>query len=200
MTRWIFAAALTLATLSSPASAQYIGIFMDPSATSCAASVGAKPWIDLHVILVLEGSELRGTQFQITGAPATWNAQNVLWVPDIGLTISLGHPLFPNAIYDDSGGANLVFSDCVPTIDTDKIPLGRLVILGAPTPEDVHLRVEGVQLGLDPDCPFRSSCELLNIQKLCVGGGEAFLNGQTNVNCTVAVEETTWTQVRLLFR
>ena len=43
MSRWITIGVAVLALQATSASAQYIGIFMDPNATSCAANVGATP-------------------------------------------------------------------------------------------------------------------------------------------------------------
>jgi len=203
MIRWILATALALTALPATASAQYIGIFMDPSSANCAATVGAQPWIDLYVAFINEGSsEMIGAQFSIVGAPDTWNAQNVLWVPDTGVTISIGHPLFANAVYENSGGTALAMPPCRSGAGWERIPLGRLVILGAPTPENVHLQVAGAPLTpREQDCPVGFLCDEPTFSQYCVRGGEAFLNGDNATqSCQVGVEESTWTAIRVLYR
>jgi len=68
-----------------PSEAQYIGVFLGPNATLCAADVGS-PRVDLHIIAILQGevTETTGAESRIVGAPASWTQENVLWVPDIG--------------------------------------------------------------------------------------------------------------------
>ena len=191
-----------LAVLASPASAQYIGIFMDQDANSCVGEVGAAPYIDLHVIAVLEGDVtiMSGAQFQITGAPAGWTPQNVLWVPDAGLAINLGHPLFATPVHPLTPGVNVTFNACQSSPEGAKIELGRLILLGAPTPENVTLRVKPYELvPPDPDCAFVTYCAPY-FEKVCVGGGEIVLNGPKSTGCHVAVAGETWTKVKRLYR
>jgi hypothetical protein len=198
MSRWTLIAAAGLMLCAAPLSAQYIGIFQDASATSCAAAPGPAPWIDLHVVAVLEGGVPEGTgaQFSITGAPEGWASQNALWVPALDATVSLGHPLFANPSHDDQPGVNVAFGTC----QTGHVPLGRIVLLGAPTPGNVRLRVDVVQLSpSDPDCPFIVDCDAPVFAKHCVGGGEFVLNGTAPASCQVAVAPATWTGVKALY-
>jgi len=186
------------------AHAQYIGIFMDPEATSCAQAVGDQPWIDLHVVAILEDelTEVHGFQFQITGLPPTWSPANVLWVPDPNLSFTLGSPMFPGSIYTTSGGVNIILPACTGP-EPSRVMLGRMVILGAPTPEDVLLRVEAVKLvPPDPDCVAANDCIVPSHLLRCIGGGQILLNGTGSVqpSCQVAVEEATWSTVRQLYR
>jgi hypothetical protein len=187
-----------LALTTAPAGAQYIGIFQDAAATSCAASPGPTPWIDLHVVAVLEGSVPGGTgaQFQITGMPEGWTPTNVLWVPAPEAAVNLGHPLFPNDIHRNRPGVNVAFSRCM----EGRVPLGRVILLGAPTPGEVRLRVEVVKLYADePDCPIIVDCDIPTFTLRCVGGGEFVLNGSGPASCQVAVEAVTWTGVKSLY-
>lgn len=186
------------------AQAQYVGIFMDPQATSCAEAVGVQPWIDLHVVAVLEGdrTEIHGLQFQVTGMPPGWGPQNVLWVPDVDLGLTLGNPMWPGTYYEDSGGVNIALPACTGP-GPSNVHLGRLVILGAQTPDDVVLRVEPVQLvPTDPDCIIVNDCIAPVYGKQCIEGGQIILNGtgSSQAGCVVAVEEATWTTVRQLYR
>ncbi len=192
----------TLAVLASPASAQYIGIFTDQGASSCVAEVGATPYVDLHVVAVLEGNTtiMTGAQFQVTGVPAGWTPQNALWVPDAGLAINLGHPLFATPVHPQTPGVNVTFRSCQSFPEGATIPLGRIILLGAPTPENVTLRTQAYELvPPDPDCVFVTYCEPY-YEKVCVGGGEIVLNGTKSTGCQVAVTAETWTKVKRLYR
>jgi len=201
MSRWTMLGFAGLLLVAGPASAQYIGIFMDPNASSCGADVGPNPRIDLHVIAILDGSvtEFTGAQFMISGAPDTWTPQNVLWVPDVGTVISLGNPVFPTSMHPFTPGVNITFGDCQRSSTNARVPLGRVVLLGPPTADNVRLRVTWFDLvPTDPNCPFITDCSP-GYPKVCVGGGEIVLNGPPPANCGVAVEERTWGSVKRLY-
>ena len=205
MPRWTMIALASLLAFAAPASAQYIGIFMDKEATTCAAQLGPAPFVDLHVVAALEGDvpTMTGAQFQITGMPEGWSSATALWVPADGV-INVGHPLFPGPPHEDTPGVNVAFGTCQGSAtEPTKVPLGRLILVGAPTPNNVHLRVEGFKLiPIDPDCVFVTNCDApLGYPKLCVGGGEFVLNGTSSAGCgAVAVSEETWSQVKQLYR
>jgi hypothetical protein len=197
-----FLLALATVCVAAPASAQYIGIFMDTQASSCAAQVGPQPWVDLHVIAVLENSvtEMAGAQFQISGAPEGWTAQNVLWVPEPTSAISLGNPIFPTELHPRTAGVNVAFASCQ---TTSHVLLGRLVLLGAPTPANVHLRVLGFKwVPTDPPSPFVLICDLPMFSKVGVGGGEIVLNdnGPGIAGCQLAIEPRSWSTVKSLYQ
>ena len=203
MSRWTWFAVAGVMAVSTPASAQYIGLFTDANATSCAAQVGHNPRIDLHIIAILEGdvTEMAGAQFQITGVPATWTPENVLWVPDVGSGISLGNPMFGTAAHPDRAGVNVALYDCGGSSTNRRVPLGRVVLLGPPTEDNVHLRVSWFDLvPPDPNCPFILDCDAPIYSKVCVGGGEIVLNGDEPASCQVAIEESTWSNIKSIFR
>jgi len=197
MTRWLWIALAALGMLPGRAGAQYIGIFMDAEATRCAGEVGPMAWLDLHVVAVLEGdvTELTGAQFRITGVPAEWTDKTAIWVPATG-AINIGHPVFPIPNRPDRPGVNVAFSNC----QRGRVELGRLILLGAPTPENVVLRVEIFKLFPDePDCVLTFACDFPAFSRACVGGGQIVLNGP-GAGCQVAVDADTWTGVKLLYR
>jgi len=201
MSRWILAVA-ALALLASPVSAQYIGIFMDREATTWCAEVGSTPFVDLHVVAVLGGDVtiMTGAQFKITGTPPGWTPENALWVPDAGAGANIGHPLFPTPTHPQTPGVNTVFSSCLSFPEGGRVPLGRIILLGAPTPANVTLRVEYFDLvPPDPDCPFVTACAP-DYHPVCVGGGEIVLNGDKPYGCHVPVATPTWTVVKTLYR
>jgi len=202
MSRWTFLVFAGLLLASGPVSAQYIGIFMDPGASSCGASdVGPNPRIDLHVMAILGGSftEFTGAQFTILGAPESWTPQNVLWVPDDKVVINIGHPMFPNPSHPYDPGVNVAFGACQESSASVRVSLGRIVLLGPPTGDHVRLRVSWFKLGsADPRCPFITNCER-GYPKVCVEGGEIILNGPPTSSCPTAVEASTWTTVKRLY-
>lgn len=186
------------------ASAQYIGIFSAPEAATCALDAGPNPWIDLHIVAVLEGevTRLTGAQFMITGAPEGWTTQNVLWVPEPTSAISLGNPVFPTSSHPYSAGVNVAFSTCQDRPGGGRVLLGRVVLLGAPTPGDVHLRLTGFKLvPPDPLQPFVVSCADQWYSKAVVAGSEFVLNGPQPASCLLptALEPSTWSNVKRLY-
>lgn len=202
MSRSLVAGLFGFLLCATPAQAQYIGIFLDEDARTCAADVGAAPYIQLHVVAVL-GPELfrmTGAQFQITGVPESWTPENAVWVPDAGTTLSLGHPLFENPVHDDTPGVNVAFGICQSLNHSETVPLGRIVLLGAPTPDSVHLRVEGFQLSaIDPLCPLMTACTSGHGAH-CVEGREIVLNGNETESCsTTPVAPVTWSAVKSLY-
>jgi hypothetical protein len=85
----------------------------------------------------------------------------------------MGHPLFLSGAHEDSPGVNVVFNACRALSAVDTVPLGRIVLLGAPTPRDVTLRVVGFVVGpQDPHCPFVTKCDAPSFSMSCVEGGE----------------------------
>lgn len=202
MSRWTFVVFTALLAMSMPASASYIGIFLDADATTCIAQVGSTPFIDLHVVAVLSGEVpvMVGAQFQITGAPEGWSSSNVLWVPADG-AVNLGHPMFASPPW--KRGVITAFSYCQGAEgEVTRVPLGRLILLGAPTPVNVHLRVQGFEfVDIDPQCPFVMNCDIqAGYAKECVEGGEIVLNGDAATGCGVAVARSTWTTIKSLYR
>ena len=204
MSRRFLALPIAIGLIYSTASAQYIGIFSAPEAATCAVEAGPTPWIDLHVVAVLDGAvtKLTGAQFQITGAPEGWTTQNALWVPEPTSTISLGHPLFATSVHPDTPGVNVAFSSCQDRPGGGRVLLGRVVLLGAPTPGEVRLRLTGFRLvPSDPLQPFVVGCVEQWYSKAVVGGSEFVLNGPQPASCQAptAVEPSTWSNVKRLY-
>lgn len=199
MSRWMVLGLGVLLATPQPASGQYVGIFLDPEASSCAANVGTNPRIDLHLIAVLDGTlpGVTGAAFKIIGAPATWTPQNVLWVPDQLAPVSAGDPLFGTPTYPNGG----VYVGSPQCMVGDRVELGRLVLLGPPTADNVHLQVTSLGMyGPQRDCPEMQHCDAPRYSSFCVGGGEIVLNGPAPSSCQLAVEQRTWTNVKSLYR
>jgi hypothetical protein len=204
MSRCILPALALLAVMSAPSSAQYIGIFRDAEATSCSASPGSTPWIDLHVVAVLGGNvhEMTAAQFKIDGIPPNWSPATVLWVPNSAAGLVMGNPMFLGAHHPETPGVNIAFATCQSGNEGAHVPLGRVVLLGAHTPENVRLRVAGFKLvPTEPGCPMLLFCDFPTFTPVCVRGGEFVLNGPEPDSCApMALDEKTWSGVKSFYR
>ena len=198
--RWL-AVALLLVTMATPAFSQSIGIYADPGGRECAANVAPLGITTLHVIATLEGDvpAMTGAQFRITGVPAGWTPENAFWEASPGITISIGNPLFLGVPqHPEVAGVNVAIASCSPQAG-NLVTLGTIRLVGAPTPENTTLRVEGFELvPIDPQCAFVTVCDAPFYSKACVGGGEATLNGNGGCDIT-AVEEKSWSNVKSLY-
>jgi hypothetical protein len=203
MSRWTWLGAVALCLVPSVAHSTTIGIFLDPSAGSCAAAVGPNPRIDLHLVVVLEGDleGITGAQFQIDGIPRSWTPENVLWVPDDGVTISVGNPAFTGPYHPTTPGVNVAYSTCKGRSSGTIVPIGRLVLLGPPTAANVRLRIVGFDFrgGYWNPVPLVVDCSDAFVQYYA-RGGEIVLNGSPAVACPTAVAQRTWSNVKAMYR
>jgi len=145
---------------------------------------------------------MTGAQFQIANIPNTWTPQNVLWVPDVGTAVNLGNPIFPSSLHPFTPGVNIAFSSCQSNATSTHVSIGRLVLLGAPTADNVRLQVQGFDLkptGHWPGCPFVTDCSQAFV-KFCVEGKMIVLNGPPTGTCPTAVEQTTWSNIKAMYR
>jgi len=184
---------------------QSIDIILDENGPACSAQVGANPWIELHVVAVLGGGvpTFQGAQFRVAGLPDTWNEENVSWVWDASVTLAYGNPLFAATDeWDDPGpGGVAAWGSCQP-IQGSTRRIGKILILGAPTADNITLSIQPFQLNFNqPYCPMMNQCDAPFFTKVCVSGGTFVLNGTNNKNCNItAVEETTWTAMKSLYQ
>jgi hypothetical protein len=176
---------------------------MDAEATSCKATVGDAPWTTLHVVAVADEnlSGVTGVQFRVTGIPEGWSAHNAVWAPGANM-IAIGHPLFPSR-EGALSGVNLAWAGCrLGETDRGRFALGRIILLGAPTPPNVRLRVDIYRLlDTEPLCPIFTGCDAM-FSLACARGADAILNGETTASCGngVAVEATTWSALKSLYQ
>jgi hypothetical protein len=190
-----------------PAQSQSIGLFLDPGGAVCAAEVGPTPRIDIHVVAFVGGNVPRfsAAQFRILAAPGGWTERDVLWVFNSAVSLGFGNPLFPSE-FDETPGCIVTFHDWCrgdgePAGDANPIAIGRIVVLGAPTPPNTILRVWPYALTPnDPPCAFMIPCGP-SLNPVCVEGGSAVLNPTYTPRCTgVAVTSETWTGIKQLYR
>jgi hypothetical protein len=194
-----------LISTASIAQAQSIDIILDSGQPVCSADVGPNPWIELHVVAVLGGSvpEFQGAQFRISGRPDSWNQENVSWVWDASVTLGYGNPLLAPSDSGNNLGAGGIaaWSSCQPKQGSTR-RIGKILILGAPVPENTMLRITGFTVNPnEPHCPMMNRCDNPYYSTVCVQGGSFVLNGTNSKNCSItAVEELTWTAVKGLYQ
>jgi hypothetical protein len=189
--RFIVPLVTTLCLFAGAAFGQSNGVFFDQTATDCDATIPANSPATWYIIAILGGPSaggITGAEFRQDGTPGTYfmsaNAN-----PAANLTI--GNPL--------TGGCNIAFPDCqtgggtghvlLYTINGfasgDAVPQTYLSILKHTTPSRPDLQ-----------CPLLVLCDAPVYTQVCVGGGQAIVNG---VPCTVAVEPKSWSQVKSLY-
>lgn len=183
---------LAVALATGSASAQSIGIFGDPSGATC--NINAPAGVPSNLWILAIPGPLGG----ITGAE--FKIQHP-WTPGVdALFINTPNPAANVALGDPWGfiGANVAFPVC---------QIGGVVNLFAVTMIPLNpVTTANVTLGIvartppnNPafDCQLLTMCDAPEYTSICVGGGEAFVNSSRN--CTVAVESTTWSQMKSLY-
>ena len=222
MRRQLVAAIATLVLAASPVLAANgnIGLFFDEGAAICQMAVpcGA-PAVRLYVYGLLQGA----SQFGITGAEYRVTASNngVGWAffETIQAPVSLGGGAFP-----PNGGLNIAWPECQ-VGDGTKLLLEYVDILnlGDCSGAERTLRVEKHFTASNAffQCPLFTMCDAPFYTKFCLGSnlklcrnpeppnpndatcstsGEAFLNPGPTRNCTVAVQDASWSTIKDLYR
>jgi len=188
------------------AHSQSIDIVLHPDNPGCAAAeVGGTPWIELHVVANLGGNfeSFQGAQFKVGGMPTSWNEENVSWVWDASVTLGFGNPLFAmDTDWDSVPGAVVAWSSCRAGVHGVQ-RIGKILLLGAPTANNITLEVMPYQLYPREDyCPMMNTCDAPTYPSGCVTGGSFTLNGGGGgAACTISsVEESTWSIVKGLYQ
>jgi hypothetical protein len=135
--------------------------------------------------------------------PASWNEENVSWVWDASTTLAFGNPLFASVKeWDSAPGAVVAWSSCRAGVQGVQ-RIGKILLLGAPTGENITLEVVPYQLHPGEDyCPMMNHCDPPQYPSSCVAGGSFTLNGGGGgAACTIStVEESTWSIVKGLYQ
>lgn len=183
-------ASLVLALgLAGSAAAQSIGVYWDQAGATCATSQAANTPGTMYVLATLGGAAaggITGAEFRVDGFPANWFA-NV--IPSPAATVVLGSAL--------GTGCNIAFPSCQPGA-------GGIVLLYTVSYFAVDLQVNRVVSVLRHTtpgnanfaCPLVTLCDPPLFTKVCVNGGQGIINGG---NCTVSVEQRSWSSVKSLF-
>ena len=169
------------------ASAQSIGIFWDSGAGTCSTNQPANTGGTFYVIALLGGAAsagITGGEFRIDGFPSDW-FPNVM--PKPGAT-TIGSPF--------GNGGNIAF-----TCDMGTGGKVLLYTIGYFAPSFQSNRYLTIMAKIPPsnpsfDCPAVTLCDDPIFTELCVRGGQGIING---ANCTVGVEQKTWSGVKNLY-
>jgi hypothetical protein len=177
--------------LAGSASAQSIGIFFTPEATDCDGAIPANSGFTFYIIAILGAGPtadgVTGAEYRITGNDPGWFAN---YTPGPGSNLALGTPI-------DGVGANVAWPGC-------QDPGNGLLLLGtisgfSPAPaveRTMRVEMRNPPTNINFMCPLVTLCDA-EFTKLCVAGGEAFVN--RSIPCNVGVEPATWTQVKGLY-
>lgn len=178
------AAHIIMALGVSSASAQSIGVFGDASCATCNLE-----WTEFvqstFYVNVVTGGDVQGivgADFLLTDDAGVLASGIVTVSPNPMTTVFLGDP---------RTGTSLAFStcqtgSCINLLRVDVIPI-------APVPTAT------VSIEAHPDtaegCPIVELCDLTWI---CVAGGQAIVNDSSHP-CTIAVNHSTWSEVKGLY-
>jgi hypothetical protein len=175
--------------LVASASAQSIGVFWDPAGATCAVNQPSGSQGTMYILASLGGPSLggmTGAEFRVDNFPSTWFANAT---PSPASNLALGGPL--------TGGCNIAFPACqvgsgglvllytVSYFAVDAQANRRISVLRHTTPSNANFQ-----------CPLQTLCDEGIFTKVCVSGGQGIINGG---NCTVAVQQKSWSGVKSLF-
>jgi hypothetical protein len=174
------------------ASAQSIGVFADPGSSSC--NIAGTSVISFYVNVVGSGSlspaGITGAEFRLDVPWGPADAAGVFETPNPAASVNVGASIlvgkniaFPACQVGPSIGLYTVTVLVANPAAFNDITVG---ILPHTTPSNVNFQ-----------CPVVNQCDAPAFTAVCVPGGEAFINSQRD--CTVAVQEKTWSEVKNLF-
>ena len=188
LTAWVLALGVTAGT----AQASSISAFTSSDGTDCDATVVPNVPFFTYIGAVLGGDAaaggISGAEFRVDGYdPAWFNAPTV----NLASNLALGNPIL--------NGCNVAFPGC-------QTGTGGFVLLytiqtiafAAVTPHTLHAAQHKTPSNTNFQCPLVTLCDSPTFTKLCVSGGEAFLNVPDR-SCTVGVEQKSWTAIKRMF-
>jgi hypothetical protein len=175
--------------------AQSIGVFTVPDGTSCAMTL--TPFVSKPLYVLYRGqggANATGAEYRITGFPGTLGSDFVATLTNApGSNINLGNAF-------DGTGHNVAWPSAQPFDANGNLlcaTYSMLVINPGLPVANVTLTVERRNPPTNNDylCPLITDS---GFNLVCVVGGNGYVNSAND--CTVAVDETTWTGVRNLYR
>ena len=185
--------AIILAALSSigaagPAAAVSLGLFSTSDCSSCNLQVPQGSPGVLYIAASDEGLPsnqfFSSAMFRVEGLPPSWS---YAFVP-APYVVTSGDPFGPNGV--QMGLASIQKGAC--------IPLYTVVVL-ANSADPVRLRIAQLS-NSDLPCPYVfidclfAPCDII----MCLGESELLINSE--LNCNVALQATSWTEVKSLFK
>lgn len=188
--RVIASLVLALCLAVGSASASSIGVFFAPDGSDCDATIGGFSSGTFHILGILGGDAaaggVTGVEFRLVGVPGGWfltPTVNPVFNTVVGTSLAIGYNLASASCQAGSGGVLNLFS--ISYFATTAEPPSYWGI-------DRHTNPSNPQF----PCPLMVLCDPPVYTKLCVGGGEARVNGGP---CTVGVEETSWSTLKSLY-
>jgi hypothetical protein len=185
----VIIASLTMSAAAAPTS---IGVFFNPDATDCDASVVPNWPVNLYVSAVLgtdaAGPGITGATFRVDGLAGIVRSVT----PNPAAFVSLGDPATPY-------GCDIAFPACMTGEGQQRVVL--LYTIECFSSQPIPPRTVSVQRtsrACDACCRFAPCVTLCDAvyTYVYVPGGQALIN---NGSCTVAVQAATWSAVKSLF-
>ncbi len=188
ITAWV----LALGVAAGTAQASSIGVFTADNGTDCDADVVPFAPFFTYIGAVLGGdaaaSGISGAEFRVDGYDAAWFNTST---PNAASNLALANPI--------TGGGNIAFPTC-------QTGTGGFVLLytvqslafTTVTPHTLHVGKHTTPSNVNFECPLVTICDSPTFTKICVPGGEAFLNTPDR-SCTVGVEQKSWTAIKRLY-
>jgi len=199
-----------------------IGIYADQGQAICAADLPNQGQMTLYVYALLQGGSvggIRGAEYQISKSASTdW-----FYLEDYSSPLGDGAIVLGSAMNGGTPGVNIAWGTCqtgpssvllqtVTILDPSGTDFGTentLRVVAHTTPGNQFFRCPlfvlcddpvftKVCLGQDLDtvvCPFPPGALACTVST----SGEFFVNPPESFNCTVAVQEKTWTQMKGLY-
>ena len=185
---------LSLCLLASTrVSARSIGVFGDASASTCNITWNTAVSFQSTIYLFALLGDIPGisaVEFRLAGLP-TLQIPPQMNIPDGAFSLGTIHDgifviLSASGICQTPGPSRLVLIGTVTLISFDPVGEHTLSILADVTPSNPAF-----------NCPQVQLCDNPAFTRVCVAGGQAFLNSSTD--CTVAVRAMTWSQIKHLY-
>jgi hypothetical protein len=188
----VLVASIAVSALASPTT---IGVFFDAAATDCDTSVDPFMPFTVYVSAVLgtdaAAEGITQAEFRVDGLTGI-----VLSVtPTPAADVALGNPTV--------GGGLVAFASCMAGQGLRHIVLLYTIVCSAPSPVlPRSVAVDRHPVPVDCWCPCRwgpcvGLCDYPVFTSMVVSGGHALIN---NGSCTVGLQSTAWSAVKLLWR
>jgi len=172
--------------------ASSVGVFFAADGSDCDASNASGPFT-YYIGAVLNADAaaggITGAEFRVANAPQQADGWFMTPVRNPAANLDVGNPT--------AEGTNIAFPVCSPNPPAPFLLLFTVSGFASTSPVRA-MKVERHTNPSNPNfpCPLVVLCDAPVFTKLCVPGGEAFLNGGV---CTVGVEDKSWSSVKSLF-
>ena len=194
MSRAVLVIALLLASGSAHAEPR-IRVYADPNcvSTTLPSMEPPGPYFVYAMASLDTLAGIAGAEFRIQGLPAGWQA---FATPNTAAVIALGDPFV-------TPGANIAFATC----QTARcVLLYQIALLPTTNQTQVALEVRANAPPANPNfsCPLLVLCDDPYFTQVCVRSDGSSGGGGGNCNfccgCPIAVQSSTWTRVKKLYR